>query len=204
MARSRTGGRRPTAVRAPARDVTPNGPEAGPAPAPSLAAATLPRVWRGIGYRPLADAALARPLFDFAAVHCPAPAQIAFGWGAWAASGETVPPPPERLIGALVIEAAGPAAFVHGPVVVTSDPLVDEPLEVASQLVTAALDHAAAAGSVTVFARPHGLDRVWVRFGFIPVPEGFLPEALAGRPGAGLYAWRGGSALWTLREAGSA
>jgi hypothetical protein len=40
-----------------------------------------------------------------------------------------------------------------------------------------------------------------VRFGFIPVPESTLPPALAGRPGAGLYAWRGGSALWTLREA---
>jgi hypothetical protein len=33
------------------------------------------------------------------------------------------------------------------------------------------------------------------------VPEVALPPALAGRPGAGLYAWRGGSALWTLREA---
>ena len=28
-----------------------------------------------------------------------------------------------------------------------------------------------------------------------------LPPALVGRPGVGLYAWRGGSALWTLREA---
>ena len=45
------------------------------------------------------------------------------------------------------------------------------------------------------------LDRVWVRFGFIPVPEVALPSALTGRPGVGLYAWRGGSALWTLREA---
>jgi hypothetical protein len=39
-----------------------------------------------------------------------------------------------------------------------------------------------------------------VRFGFIPVPESTLPTDLAGRPGAGLYAWRGGTALWTLRE----
>ena len=203
MARSRTGGRRPTAVRAPAHHDASNRPETGAAPGPSLAAATLPRVWRGIGYRPLADTALARPLFDFAAVPCPAPTQIAFGWGAWAATGGAAPPA-ERLIGALLVETAGPAAFVHGPVVATDDALVDEPLEAASQLVAALLDHAAAAGSVTVFARPHGLDRVWVRFGFIPVPEGFLPDALAGRPGAGLYAWRGGSALWTLREAGSA
>jgi hypothetical protein len=41
---------------------------------------------------------------------------------------------------------------------------------------------------------------VWVRFGFIPLPESSLPPALAGRPGVGLFAWRGGSALWSLRE----
>ena len=63
-----------------------------------------------------------------------------------------------------------------------------------------ALDHASASGVVTLFARPQSLDRVWVRFGFIPVPESTLPPDLAGRPGAGLYAWRGGTALWTLRE----
>jgi hypothetical protein len=51
-----------------------------------------------------------------------------------------------------------------------------------------------------IFTRPQGLDRVWIRFGFIPVPESTLPQGLAGRPGVGLYAWRGGSALWTLRE----
>ena len=62
------------------------------------------------------------------------------------------------------------------------------------------LDHASASGVVTLFARPQSLDRVWVRFGFIPVPESTLPPDLAGRPGAGLYAWRGGTALWTLRE----
>jgi len=72
---------------------------------------------------------------------------------------------------------------------------------VASQLVAAAIDHATALGAATLYTRPQGLDRVWVRFGFIPVPEVALPPALAGRPGAGLYAWRGGSALWSLREA---
>ena len=41
---SRAGGQRPAAV-----------------PVPSLASATVPRVWQGIGYRPLPDAALARP-----------------------------------------------------------------------------------------------------------------------------------------------
>ena len=41
---------------------------------------------------------------------------------------------------------------------------------------------------------------MWIRYGFIPVPEGALPPALAGRNAAGLYAWRGGSALWTFRE----
>jgi hypothetical protein len=103
----------------------------------------------------------------------------------------------ERLVGAVLAERDGPAMLLHGPVVVAEH----EPLEIASQLLAAVLDHATAAGVVTLYTRPQSLDRVWVRFGFIPVPESTLPPALAGRPGAGLYAWRGGSALWTLREA---
>lgn len=158
-------------------------------PVPTLASATLPRVWQGLGYRPLPDAALARPLFDFAAVPWPEGGP-AFGWGAWNA---------ERIVGAIVAERSGRATLLHGPVVV----MEEAPLEVAAQLVAAALDHAATAAD-TVFARPQGLDRIWVRFGFIPVPESTLPVGLTGRPGAGLYAWRGGSALWTLRETASA
>jgi hypothetical protein len=106
----------------------------------------------------------------------------------------------ERLVGAVTTERHASTALLHGPVVVTDDG-PDDPLEVAGQLLAAALDHATALGVATLYARPQGLDRVWVRFGFIPVPEVALPAALAGRPGAGLYAWRGGSALWTLREA---
>jgi hypothetical protein len=86
--------------------------------------------------------------------------------------------------------------MLSGPVIVTAG----DALEVAAQLVAAALDHARALSVETVFTRPEGLDRVWVRFGFIPVPESALPETFAGRPGAGLYAWRGGTALWTFRE----
>ena len=86
--------------------------------------------------------------------------------------------------------------MLHGPVVVATD----DPLEVATQLVAAALDHATALGVETVFSRPQGLDRVWVRFGFIPIPESALPEPLAAGPPVGLYAWRGGSALWSFRE----
>lgn len=160
----------------------------GLTPTPSLASATLPRVWQGLGYRPLPDAAAARALFDFAAVAWPRPDSLAFAWGASTGS--------DRLVGALVAESADRSLMFHGPVVVTED----DPLEVAAQLVAAALDHAVALGTQTVFTRPLGLDRVWVRFGFIPVPESTLPDALAGRPGAGLYAWRGGTALWTLRE----
>jgi hypothetical protein len=52
----------------------------------------------------------------------------------------------------------------------------------------------------TLFARPQGVDRVWVRFGFIPVPEVDLPRAFKDRPGAGLFAWRGGTALWSTRK----
>jgi hypothetical protein len=103
-------------------------------------------------------------------------------------------------VGALAAERHQATAMLHGPVVMTEDG-PDDPLEAAGQLLAAALDHAGALGVATLYARPQGLDRVWVRFGFIPVPEVALPAALAGRPGAGLYAWRGGSALWTLREA---
>lgn len=162
------------------------------APTPSLAHATVPRVWQGVGYRPLSDGAVARPLFDFAALPWPEPARLALAWGAFAAT----PAEGERLIGAVLAECEGRAMLLHGPVVVAGD----EPLEIAAQLVTAALDHGSALGADVIFTRPQGLDRVWIRFGFIPVPESTLPGALAGRAGVGLYAWRGGSALWTLRE----
>jgi len=190
LARSRTGGRaggrRPAAPR-----TTP--PPDDASPAPSVASATLPRVWQDVGYRPLADAASARALFDFAAIPWPEP--VAFAWGAWMA-GEGG----ERLLGALAAERHGTTAMLYGPVIDSRERL-DNPLEVAGQLVAATLEHASALGAATLYARPQGLDRVWIRFGFIPVPEVALPPALAGRPGVGLYAWRGGSALWTLREA---
>jgi hypothetical protein len=145
-----------------------------------------------VGYRPLDDVVPARALFDFAAVPWPARLEPVFAWGAWAATAAD-----ERLIAAVVAERNGPAAFLHGPVVVANE----HPLQIASQLVSAALDHASALALTTVYARPLSLDRVWVRFGFIPVPESSLPAGLAGRPGEGLYAWRGGTALWTLRGA---
>jgi hypothetical protein len=101
----------------------------------------------------------------------------------------------------VLAERAGRAILLHGPLV-RLDATPYDPLELASQLVAAALGHGAAIGADTAFARPQGLDRVWIRFGFIPVPESLLPAAFAGRAGAGLYGWRGGSALWTLRDAG--
>ena len=166
----------------------------------------LPRVWQGIGYRPLPDAATARPHFDFAAVPWPESAMLAFAWGAFVttAAGET-------LVAALVAERAATTVMVYVVVRVerpgreTSEiqkPVVGtDPLEIAAQLVAAAIDHASALGVKTIYARPQGLDRVWIRYGFMPVPEVALPAALAGRAGIGLYAWRGNSALWTLREA---
>jgi hypothetical protein len=199
LGRSRSGGRagrRPAAPPPPSTPDDASGSGERGITAPSLASATLPRVWQGVGYRPLADPERARPLFDFAAV--PWPERVALAWGAWIAGTDR-----ERLVGAVTAERHATAAMLHGPVVVTDDG-PDDPLEVARQLLAATLDHAAALGVVTLYARPQGLDRVWVRFGFIPVPEVALPAALAGRPGAGLYAWRGGSALWTLREAAEA
>jgi hypothetical protein len=117
----------------------------------------------------------------------------ALAWGAFSSEG---------LVGATFGERAGSALMLHGPVVNGSNVTapVEDPLEVAAQLVAASMDHACALGVETIFTRPNGLDRLWVRFGFIPVPESALPERLVGRPGAGLYAWRGGSALWSFRE----
>ena len=110
----------------------------------------------------------------------------------------------ERLVGGVVAERDGDSAMLYGPVIVDEQGATSagDRLEMAAQLVSAALDHARALGLRTVYARPQGLDRIWVRFGFIPLPESTLPTGLRGRPGAGLFAWRGGSALWTLRESG--
>jgi len=100
----------------------------GLTPTPSLASATLPRVWQGLGYRPLPEATAARALFDFAAVPWPTPDMIAFTWGAFTGT--------DRLVGALAAESDERSMMFHGPVIVTED----EPLEVAAQLVAAALD----------------------------------------------------------------
>src|SRR2546422_222906 len=95
---------------------------------------------------------MARPLFDFAAVPWPATADIAFSWGAATAGAGG-----ERLVGAVVAERSGPAGMLHGPVGVSET----GPLEIASQLVAAGLDHAAAAGVVTLFTRPPSPRRGW-------------------------------------------
>ena len=145
-------------------------------------------MWQGVGYRPLPDPAVARRLFDFAAVSWPEAAP-AFCWGAHVAG--------EELVGAIVAESADRAVMLAGPVVAVE---TDDALDVAAQLVAAAIDHATALGAEMIFARPQGLDRIWIRYGFLPVPEGALPHALAGRERVGLYAWRGGTALWTFRE----
>ena len=90
--------------------------------------------------------------------------------------------------------------MLHGPAI-TSPPGADpeSTLDAAAGLVAMALASTEAARVETLFARPQGLDRVWIRYGFIPLPESALPQALGSRQGAGLYAWRGGSALWTFR-----
>lgn len=122
---------------------------------------------------------------------------LAFAWGAFAPAADG-----EELVAALVAERAATTAFVY--VVagqIQNRDIATHPLEIAAQLVAAAIDHATALGVKTIYARPQGLDRVWIRYGFMPVPEVALPAALAGRAGIGLYAWRGNSALWTLREA---
>jgi hypothetical protein len=159
---------------------------ADPAPAP------VPRTWQGFALRPLDDAGQARPLFDLAALPWPSAANPLLAWGAFRTAGEG-----DTLIGAVIAESTGRAGLLHGPVVTAER----EALDLAAQLVGAIIDHATAGGVQTLFARPQGLDRLWVRFGFIPVPEGALPPALSTGPADGLYAWRGGSAVWSLRDA---
>jgi hypothetical protein len=161
------------------------------------------KAWGGLAYRPLdAPAEEAAGLFRFAGAWSP-PAPDA-GWGAWDGA---------RLVGAALLERAGDSAMLYGPVVVALElgALSDQadsardPLEIAAQLLADALAYAPTVRIDTVFARPQGLDRLWVRFGFIPVPEAELPGDLRGRPGAGggLFGWRGGTALWSAAGRGT-
>jgi hypothetical protein len=121
-----------------------------------------------------------RQLFDFAGAPAPPPGPSELAWEAVA---------DDRLLGGALVERHGEHGFIHGPVVVEPPPGT-EPLEVAGQLVAALLGEATDLRMSTLFTRPQGLDRVWVRLGFVPVPEAFLPDALRGRPGSGLHAWR--------------
>ena len=151
--------------------------------------------WDGLAFRPLKDPGCeARELFGFVGAWSPATADVAAGWGAW--EGET-------LVGAVLLERAGGAAMLHGPAIQAPPGADPEPaLDAAAGLVALALASTEAAQVETLFARPQGLDRVWVRLGFIPVPEAELPEPLRGRPGIGLFGWRGGSALWSAAGRG--
>lgn len=140
-----------------------------------------PRTWQGVVYRPCQGGAPAvRRLFRFAGAFAPGPDTDELAWEAEADG---------RTVGGVLCERRGAHGFIHGPVVV-DPPAGAEPLEVAAQLVAPLVDTARALPLDTLFARPQGLDRVWVRLGFVPMPEAFLPPALCGRPGSGLHAWR--------------
>ena len=155
----------------------PVSPPAG-APAPAV---LEPRTWQGVVYRPCQGGAPAvRQLFQYAGAFAPAPAADEIAWEAEAGG---------RIVGGTLCERSGAHGFVHGPVVVDA-PAGVEALEVAAHLVSAVIDAARAVALDTLFARPQGLDRVWVRLGFVPMPEAFLPDGLRGRPGSGLHAWR--------------
>jgi hypothetical protein len=154
------------------------------------------RTWGELAFRPLAAPwSEALELFGFAGASAPAPAGVEAGWGAWDGS---------RLVGALLFERSSPAALLHGPVMVAPPTASPEAvLDAAERLLTEALAHAGRAAIATIFTRPQGLDRLWVRAGFIPVPEAELPGALRGRPGVGLFGWRGGTALWSTASRGA-
>ena len=149
----------------------------------------------GVRYEPLStpwDAPLS--LFSFAGAWAPAATSLSAGWGAWDG---------EQLSGALLGERAGTSAMLHGPVVVSPpDSPPETAFEVAGHLVAQALEQSGADGIETVYTRPQGLDRIWVRSGFIPIPEAELPKGLRGRPGVGLFGWRGGTALWSAAGRG--
>jgi hypothetical protein len=151
--------------------------------------------WDSLDFRALAEPGRdAREIFGFVGAWAPPVADVATGWGAW--NGET-------LVGAVLLERAGGAAMLHGPVITVPPGADPEPaVDAAADLVSRALASTEAEKIETIFARPQGLDRVWVRLGFIPVPEAELPEALRGRPGIGLFGWRGGSALWSAAGRG--
>jgi hypothetical protein len=91
------------------------------------------------------------------------------------------------LAGVLILERVGSTGMVYGPLVVD----LPDPLEVGASLVEMLLISARGSG-LTLFTRPQGLDRVWVRYGFVPGAEAMLPEGLKGKPGLGLYLFREG------------
>jgi hypothetical protein len=151
-------------------------PAAGP-----VASAVGPRTWQGLAYRPCpAEAEAVRRLFRFAGAWAPAAAPRELAWEAAAPGG---------LVGGVLVERERDCGFIHGPVVVEPPPDI-EPLEVAAQLVAPLLEPGTDPAMARAFARPGGLDRLWVRLGFVPMPEATLPSTLRGRPGTGLYVWR--------------
>lgn len=154
-----------------------------------------PRAAPGVVFEPLTGRAEeARQLLSYTGAWAPPPSPGELAWGA-RREGD------QALIGAVLLERKGATGMLHGPVVVLRQPPdAPDPLEIAAGLLAALLKAATGSGVETLFARPQGLDRVWVRFGFIPVPEVDLPGAFRRRPGTGLFAWRGGTALWSSRK----
>lgn len=169
----------------------------GPTPtAPPLAPLASPPATEGVAFEPLTERAdEARRLFTYAGAWAPPPSKGEVAWGAFVGQEAD-----RKLIGALLLERKGAAGILYGPVVVHTPGASSDPLEIAARLLAALVAQATGSGVETLFARPQGLDRVWVRFGFIPVPEADLPQAFKGRPGTGLFAWRGGTALWSTRK----
>lgn len=163
-----------------------------PPASPSFAPLVSPQATEGVLFEPLTERAEeARRLFSYVGAWAPPPSKGEVAWGA--SVGREAD---QQLIGALLLEKKGAAGMLYGPVVVLIAGAGWKPIEVAAGLVA----QATGSGVETLFARPQGLDRVWVRFGFIPVPAADLPPAFKGRPGTGLFAWRGGTALWSTRK----
>ena len=73
--------------------------------------------WEGLAFRPLGEPGReARELFGFVGAWAPPSGDVVAGWGAWH---------DDALVGAVLLERAGPLPMIHGPAV----PSPPEPIQ---------------------------------------------------------------------------
>ncbi len=141
-----------------------------------------PRVWQGVVYQPCqSGASEVRQLFHFAGAFAP---DLEPGEIAWEARADG------RLVGGRALRAARRARVHPRPGGRGSSDRAPSRSRSPRSSSRPSSTRRAPFRSTPLFTRPQGLDRVWVRLGFVPMPQAFLPETLRGRPGSGLHVWR--------------